>query len=154
MKSRAREKGATLVESALVLLAFLTLLIGGCDLGRLLYQQHVLADRVSEAARYGALHPEDEDGIRRVVLQSGFDIRAEHVTVTRHDDTNGLPLLTLVVQDYPIQFLTPGIAGTVRGRAIRTTVLLEVPPPTEPTATLTSPRQSSPSVPLPPPPRA
>lgn len=154
MRLRPREKGATLVESALVLLAFLTLLIGGCDLGRLLYQQHVLADRVSEAARYGALHPEDEDGVRHMLLQGGFDIGAEHIMVTRYADASGVALLTLVVRDYPIQFLTPGLAGTVRGRPIRVTVPVEVPPATESTATPASPRQSSPSVPPLPPPRA
>lgn len=52
MKS-AREKGAALVEFALVLLPLLLLLVGTADVGMLLYNQQILTNASREGARAG-----------------------------------------------------------------------------------------------------
>lgn len=67
--SRARRRaGQSLVESTLVLTAFLGLLLGIVAVGESLFVKEALADRARMAARWGALNPYDPAAIRRVVL--------------------------------------------------------------------------------------
>jgi hypothetical protein len=67
--SRARSQtGQSLVESALVLTAFMGLLIGMVGIGQLLFVRQTLADRARMAARWGALNQYDPVSIRRMVL--------------------------------------------------------------------------------------
>jgi hypothetical protein len=61
-------RGQSLVESALVLAAFLGMLLGIVNLGEALYSRQTLAERAHDAARWGALHPYDPAAIRNVVL--------------------------------------------------------------------------------------
>jgi hypothetical protein len=60
--------GQSLIESALVLAAFMGLLVGMATIGESLYVRQTLADRARLAARWGALHNYDPPAIRRVVL--------------------------------------------------------------------------------------
>jgi hypothetical protein len=67
--NRARQQtGQSLIESALVLTAFMGLLLGMLGVGQLLFARQALADRARMAARWGALDKYDPDAIRRVVL--------------------------------------------------------------------------------------
>jgi len=73
MKSRSAmkrrgERGQSLVESALVLAAFLGLVLGIVDVGQLLFERQTLAERVHQASRWGAIHRYDPQAIRNVVL--------------------------------------------------------------------------------------
>ena len=81
MKRARSQAGQSLVESALILTAFMGLLVGMVDIGQLLFIRQTLADRTRMAARWGALNSYDPAAIRRVVLygaaappdgQSGF----------------------------------------------------------------------------------
>lgn len=63
-----RSSGQSLVESALVLAAFMGLLVGMASVGESLFVRETLADRARMAARWGALHSYDPAAIRRVVL--------------------------------------------------------------------------------------
>ena len=65
MRSR---RGQSLVESALVLAAFMGLLVGMASVGEQLFVREALADRARMAARWGAIHSYDPAAIRRVVL--------------------------------------------------------------------------------------
>jgi hypothetical protein len=67
VKSR-RSRGQSLVESALILTAFMGLLIGMAGVGQLLFVRQTLADRARMAVRWGALNSYDPAAIRRVVL--------------------------------------------------------------------------------------
>lgn len=67
MKRRS-ERGQSLVESALVLAAFLGLVLGIVDVGQLLFERQTLAERVHQASRWGAIHRYDARAIRNVVL--------------------------------------------------------------------------------------
>jgi hypothetical protein len=63
--------GQSLIESALVLTAFMGLLVGMATLGQSLFVRQTLADRARMAARWGALSNSgnyDAAAIRRVVL--------------------------------------------------------------------------------------
>jgi hypothetical protein len=67
--NRARKQaGQSLVESALILTAFMGLLLAMAGVGQLLFVRQTLADRVRVAARWGALNSYDPAAIRRVVL--------------------------------------------------------------------------------------
>jgi hypothetical protein len=63
-----KQAGQSLVESALILTAFMGLLLAMIGIGQLVFIRQTLADRARMAARWGALNSYDADAIRRVVL--------------------------------------------------------------------------------------
>ena len=66
--SRVRKQaGQSLVETALILAAFMGLLLGMTGVGELIFVRQTLADRASQAARWGALNPYDPAKIRAMV---------------------------------------------------------------------------------------
>ena len=78
-----RRKGQSLVETTLVLAAFMGLLLGVVDLGQKLFMRESLLDRARAAARWGATHPYDPEAIRKVVLSGGFGgLKAGDVAVS------------------------------------------------------------------------
>lgn len=62
-----KERGQSLVETALILAAFMGLLLGMTGVGESLFIRQTLADRAREAARWGALHPYNPAKIRAMV---------------------------------------------------------------------------------------
>ena len=68
MTRACKQAGQSLVESALILTAFMGLLLGMASVGQLLFVSQTLADRVRMAARWGALNTYDPAPIRRLVL--------------------------------------------------------------------------------------
>jgi Flp pilus assembly protein TadG len=67
--SRAREQaGQSLIETALILAAFMGLLLGMTGVGELIFVRQTLADRASQAARWGAVNNYDPTEIRDMVL--------------------------------------------------------------------------------------
>jgi hypothetical protein len=66
--SRARKQaGQSLVETALILAAFMALLLGMTGVGQSLFIRQTLADRARQAARWGALNPYDPAKIREMI---------------------------------------------------------------------------------------
>jgi Flp pilus assembly protein TadG len=61
-------KGQSLVETSLILAAFLGLLLGMVGIGQTLFVRQTFSERVHEAARWGALHTYDPTGVRNLVL--------------------------------------------------------------------------------------
>ncbi|MGP0071832.1 MAG: TadE/TadG family type IV pilus assembly protein [Bryobacteraceae bacterium] len=68
MKRARQQAGQSLIESALVMGAFMGLLVGMATIGESLFVKQTLADRARLAARWGALNRYDSAAIRRVVL--------------------------------------------------------------------------------------
>ena len=69
MKRRGQtSSGQSLVESALILTAFMGLLLGMAGVGESLFVRQTLGDRARTAARWGALNTYDPAAIRRMVL--------------------------------------------------------------------------------------
>ena len=68
MKHRRQQAGQSLVESALILSAFMGLLVGMAGIGQSLFVRQTLADRARMAARWGAIHGYDPTAIRKVIL--------------------------------------------------------------------------------------
>lgn len=67
-RARPSQSGQSLVESALVLAAFMGLLVGMSAIGESLFVRQTLSDRARMAARWGALADYDPAAIRRVAL--------------------------------------------------------------------------------------
>ena len=67
MRRRGRS-GQTMVETTLILAAFMGLLLGMAAVGQMLFVRQALACRVQDAARWGALNDYDAEAIRNVVL--------------------------------------------------------------------------------------
>ena len=66
--SRARKQaGQSLIETALILTAFMALLLGMTGVGELIFVRQTLADRASQAARWGAVNNYDPAAIRAMV---------------------------------------------------------------------------------------
>jgi Flp pilus assembly protein TadG len=62
------QAGQSLIETALILAAFMGLLLGMAGVGELVFVRQTLADRASQAARWGALNNYDPTAIRDMVL--------------------------------------------------------------------------------------
>ena len=63
-----KRRGQSLVETALILAAFLGLLLGIITISQTMFVKQTLFERVHEAARWGALHSYDAEAIRNLVL--------------------------------------------------------------------------------------
>jgi hypothetical protein len=67
MIRRRKQAGQSLVETALILAAFMGLLLGMTGVGQMLFVRQTVADRARQAARWGALNPYDPGKIRDMV---------------------------------------------------------------------------------------
>ncbi len=65
---RPSSKGQSLVETTLILAAFMGLLLGMVGIGGTLFARQTLAGRVQDAARWGAVNSFDAPAIRNLVL--------------------------------------------------------------------------------------
>jgi hypothetical protein len=61
------QRGQSLVETALILAAFMALLLGMTGVGELIFVRQTLADRASQAARWGAVNNYNPTAIRDMV---------------------------------------------------------------------------------------
>ncbi len=71
------QRGATLVEYALVVPIFLLLVVGILEFGRIIFTYNTLANVAREGARYGITHPRDTEEVEREIaaraLATGLD---------------------------------------------------------------------------------
>jgi Flp pilus assembly protein TadG len=67
VKRAPRQAGQSLVETALILAAFMGLLLGMTGVGQLIFVRQTLADRASQAARWGAVNSYNPAAIRDMV---------------------------------------------------------------------------------------
>lgn len=109
---KRRERGNVLLETSLVVTLFVLLVAGIFDLGRVLYIEQTLEERVRAAARFAALHPDDEAGIRRVAIASEAapplpDLRPEMCQVVRNPEG----LITVKIENYRVGFLLRALGG-------------------------------------------
>ncbi len=64
-----RERGAALVELAIILPVLIILVLGVIDLGRVFYSYEALVNATREGARYCALNPTVSDALTRTRVQ-------------------------------------------------------------------------------------
>ena len=138
VSSRRRRscKGAVILETALIFLAFTTMLIGAFDFGQFLFIHQALVERARSAARWGALNdPTDSASITNMVLynqaatppagtNSYFGVTAANVAVSAPDSGTNDYRLYVRISGYTYTVLSPYIAGSYTGPAITVAVPL------------------------------
>jgi hypothetical protein len=89
---RDDQRGADILELALVLPILLLLVMGGTDLARAFYIRIVITNAAREGARYASHFPHVPDGIRDAVINeaaaSGVTLQAEDIFI-RVQDADG-----------------------------------------------------------------
>ena len=116
-------KGQALVESALVLLTYLSMLIFILDMGRFLAAQQYLTERARSGARYAATNTWDSAAIANYICYNdptpregspaGLFGLAPSMIAATHAGTAGTwdYRVVVTIQNYPMFLLTPFIAG-------------------------------------------
>ena len=137
-RRRARSKGSTLIETSLVLLAFVMMLIGAFDFGQFLFIQQALVERARYAARWGAINnATDSTSITNIILydqatapQQGttgyFNLTASNVTVSNPDTGTNNNRLVITISGYTYHVVSPYIAGSYTGPPIVVSVPLGI----------------------------
>jgi|HubBroStandDraft_6_1064221.scaffolds.fasta_scaffold20186_6 Flp pilus assembly protein TadG len=98
MMKRSR-KGQSLVETSLILAAFLGLLLGIVGSGQSVFVRQTFSERVHLAARWGALNAYQPEAIRNLVLYG-----------TAAPDLGTMPFMGLAASDVIVA--APGCPGT------------------------------------------
>jgi Flp pilus assembly protein TadG len=93
-----KRKGQSLVETSLILAAFLGLLLGMIGIGQTLFVRETFSERVHEAARWGALNGFDPAQIRSLVLYG-----------TTAPDVNATPFMGFTASEVVVA--DPGCPG-------------------------------------------
>jgi hypothetical protein len=125
MPRARRERGQTLVEGAMALLVFFTLLFGVVDCGLMLVSHQSLVERVRSAVRWGVVRPWDGTGeqIANLILYdqptepasatNGYlGLMRENVQVTYQPSSAARPddeALSVAIVNYHYRFLSPWI---------------------------------------------
>ena len=114
---RHRQKGSSLLESALTLIVFSALFFGVFDVGEMLFVHQTLTDRTRNAARWGAVNTFDATSIKNLVLYGAttpaqgqtpsFGLTAANVTVSRPAASVGQPEDRVIVTvTYPVSLIS------------------------------------------------
>jgi Flp pilus assembly protein TadG len=126
------------VESALVTVAFLAVLMGIFDLAQILIVRHTFVERVRAAARYGAVRPADQTGIRNIVLYGRtaapggspagiFGLTPAMVAVNRSNVGTTEEQITVSIVNYPYRLYSPWIGGVLAAAPVTATIPVEAP---------------------------
>jgi hypothetical protein len=124
---RRRQGGSAMLETALVILAFLMMLAGITDIGQFLFIQESLVERVRGGLRYGVI-TYDATAIQNVVLFGtptpadgqvpSFNLTRSMVSVSRADANAPEDRVLVTLSNYPVEFVTPFFGSRVTGRPI------------------------------------
>ena len=106
-----REKGAALVEYALIAPLLFLLLFGIIEFSILVFSYNTIANAAREGARYGIIHPGDAGGIESAArgLTTGLDQAALQVSSTASGKTIRVEIV------YPVDLITGLIVEAVGG---------------------------------------
>ena len=133
-----RSRGSAMLEGSLVLMIFLSFLIGTLDFAQFLYFHQSLVERVRMAARYGAVHPTDTTGIKNVAVYNKAvpassdapllpNLTIGLVTVNSLDSGTPEARVAVTISNYPFSFFSPVIAGASTAKPITATMVSEAP---------------------------
>jgi len=59
-RKKAKQRGATAVELAIVLIIFITIIFGTIEFGLFMYNQHIVTEASREGARQGIVYRQDD----------------------------------------------------------------------------------------------
>jgi Flp pilus assembly protein TadG len=107
------ERGAALVETAIIFMLVLIMLAGMVDLGRAFNVYIVIGQASREGARYGSLNSSDADGIKQAAIQeaanNGETVAAEDIVIDGLGAEDGESIRVTVTHQYPT--MMGGIIG-------------------------------------------
>ena len=120
--NRKRRTGSAILEAALTIGLYGAIVFSIFDYGFVLWMHQSIANRVSAAARYGALNPTDNTGMQNYVLYnqpsgSGaglFGITSANVTATRVASGTSADRVVVTVTGFHYPMIAPGLAGTAK----------------------------------------
>ena len=121
-------RGQSLVEATLVLIVFFAMLLGVIDCGQVMFSHQALVERVTEAVRWGSVHPFDGTGeqVANFILygqpsgprgamapflgltRANVDVRY-NAPADRPDDET----ISVAIVNYESHFFSPWIAKTI-----------------------------------------
>ena len=152
MKNRKR-RGQALVETALLFIAYFTILIGMVDIGQMLFLHQTLVERVTTAVHWGATNNFDQTSITNLVLYGTtspdpnagafWGLSSSNVSVTNPGcgpNPNIDCHVKVVVSGYQYTFFSfafitsfwhPGTSGVINGLTIQASEPSELPNATE-----------------------
>ena len=128
--SRRRQKqsrGAVLIETGLIFVAFSFMLMGAFDFAQFLFVHQALVDRVRSAARWGAVNdPTNASAIKNMVLYnqatvpdgatSGvFGLTSGSVSVSTPGSGTDDYRLVVTITNFQYEMISPIIGGTHTG---------------------------------------
>jgi Flp pilus assembly protein TadG len=116
MTKRQRRAGTSLVEAALTLGLYTSIVFSIFDFGYVMYMHQTVAYRVQSAARYGSLNPTDTTGMTNYVLYNSstgsgpgiFGITTSSVTATRTGSATTADRITVTVTGFRYPMISPG----------------------------------------------
>ncbi len=132
-----RQRGSAILESALILLAFLTTLLGVIDFGQILFFHLMLADRVRAGARFAIVSSYDPVSIANMVVYNSvtapsvsnttglFGLTTSMVNVTRYDAGAKTDRVEVAISNFPLAFYSPWISGSLSPRSFRAVMPIE-----------------------------
>jgi Flp pilus assembly protein TadG len=138
-KTNKNERGAALMEFAIVASVFLTVLFGVLEFGRLFWTHNALRDAARRGVRYATIRKNDAAGINAVKNMVVYgDPNANPATATpvvsglttanvdvQYQNYNGVLLssrATVSINNYQFQFAVPLVGGTLDMPAYRTSL--------------------------------
>jgi Flp pilus assembly protein TadG len=122
MNTKKRRAGTALVETALSLGLFTSIVFSLFDFGYVMYMHQTVVSRMQDAARYASLNPTDTTGTKNYVLYrattgSGtglFGLQASNVAVARAGSGTGADRITITVSGFAFRLIAPGQCGTAK----------------------------------------
>jgi Flp pilus assembly protein TadG len=103
---RTRERsGQAIVEFAMVSVAFLMLVFGTIDFGRVIFMYSQLHNSVREGARYGKMNPTDNYAIENVVISSAENLGIQPGNIDIHCTGGCYPGCSDVTVEATAQFV-------------------------------------------------
>jgi len=112
-----RERGANLVEFALVLPLLLLMLVGIADLGRAFTTYIAITNAAREGARFASKLPYSESSIEDAVIteaaNSGVALTVEEIEIDNLNGDGGEPITVSIAHDFPL--ILGGLVGLPGG---------------------------------------
>jgi Flp pilus assembly protein TadG len=134
---RRFERGAAMVESALILVVFLAVLIFIFDCGQFLFLHQTNVERLRRAGRYAAVNPYDVTSIQNMVLYgrsttpanavASSTLNRTMITVARVGAGTNDDHIVITMKNYKFAFISPLIARVAEGLPLSISVPYEAP---------------------------
>ena len=128
--NRKRRAGTAIIEAALTLGLYCSIVFSIFDFGFVMYMHQAVTNRVSAAARYGALNPTDTTGMQNYVLYSQstgsgagiFGITSSNVIASRVGSSTTGDRVVVTVTGFHYPMIAPGMSGNAKPITVTTPV--------------------------------